>query len=159
MLAEVALTFHYFSDAVTPSDEISAPTLALAIRFMRRVAQHSYYLYSGIISSSSAFELAQALARSIVAAKEPLETIGRDFMTQHCSSFRKADDQLRREAIQMLEDADWIGSLPNEKGYGGWPKKFAVNPRVFELYGREGAEWRKRRAQVIAMIDDTEDTA
>lgn len=61
----------------------------------------------------------------------------------------------------MLEDADWIKADPNEKGYGGWPKKFDVNLCVFELYGHEGAEWRKRREAVIAMIkdiDDMEDT-
>jgi hypothetical protein len=147
MLAEVALTFHVFSGSL-PGPEINGQTMGMAILYMRRVRKHAYHLYTGILSTSPAFELAQALARSIVASDDPLTTVGRDWMTQHCQSFKKADDRLRREAVQLLEDADWLEAGSGTRGYGGWPSKYAVHGRVFQMFAREGEQWRARRAAV-----------
>ena len=122
---------------------------------MRRVRRHAYYLYSGILSTSTAFDLGQALARSIAAAPEPITTIGRDWMTQHCLAFKKADDRVRREAVQFLEDADWLEAAIGVRSYGGWSSKFHVHPRVFELYARDGEDWRTRRAAVLDAINET----
>ncbi len=156
MLAEIALTFHVFEGGGgQPGPEIQAHTMDMSIRFMRRVRRHAYYLYSGILSTSPAFDLAQALARSIAAAPEPITTIGRDWMTQHCLAFKKADDRVRREAVQLLEDADWLEAAIGVRGYGGWPSKFQVHLRVFELYARYGADWRARRAAVVDAINET----
>lgn len=147
MLAEVALTFHVFSGR-EPGPEIDEQTMDTAIRYMRRVRKHAYYLYSGILSTSPSFELAQALARSIVASEIPITTIGRDWMTQHCQAFKKAEDRLRREAVQFLEDADWLEAGYGVRGYGGWPSKYAVHEKVFSMFAREGEQWRARRAAV-----------
>lgn len=149
MLAEVALTFHVFSGH-QPGPEIDAQTMKIAILYMRRVRKHAYYLYSGILNTSPAFELAQALARSIVAADEPITTVGRDWMTQHCQAFKKADDRLRREAVQLLEDADWLEA--GSGSYRGWPSKYAVHERVCQMFAREGEQWRERRAAVREAI-------
>lgn len=155
MLAEIALTFHVFEGRGSPpGPEIEAHTMEMSIRFMRRVRRHAYYLYSGILSTSPAFDLAQALARSIVAAPEPITTFGRDWMTQHCLAFKKAEDRVRREAVQFLEDADWLEAAIGARGYGGWASKFHVHPRVFELYARDGEEWRARRAAVLDAISE-----
>lgn len=158
MLAEVALVFHVFS---TPaggdlSNEVSEQTIDYAIRYMRKARRHAYTLYSSILSSAPAFELARALARSIVATEERVTTVGRDWMTQHCEAFKKADDRQRREAVQILEDADWLSAETRVRSYGGWPSKYAVHPRVFDLFAREGEQWRARRAAVRDAIGDTE---
>lgn len=155
MLAEIALTFHVFSGR-EPGPEIDEQTMGTAILYMRRVRKHAYYLYSGILSVSPAIELAQALARSIVAAEVPMTTVGRDWMTQHCQAFKKADDRLRREAVQVLEDADWLEAGSGVRGYGGWPSKYAVHERVFQMFAREGEQWRERRAAVRDAIGGDE---
>jgi hypothetical protein len=152
MLAEIALTFHVFSGR-EPTVELEAETMAIAIRYMRRVRKHSYYLYSTILSGSPGFELAQALARSIVASDPPVPAIGREFMTQHCQLFKKSDDRVRREAVQFLEDADWLQASGEARGYGGWPTKYEVNPHVYEMFAREGEQWRARRAAVKEAIE------
>ncbi len=156
MLAEIALTFHVFAGRGEPGPEIDAQTMGTAILYMRRVRKHAYHLYSAILSASPAFDLAQALARSIVAVEQPMPTVGRDWMTQHCQGFKKADDRLRREAVQLLEDADWLEASSGARGYGGWPSKYAVHARVFEMFAREGEQWRARRAAVRDAIGGDE---
>lgn len=156
MLAEVALTFHVLcSDAGRlPPVEVGKEAMAYAIRYMRRARRHAHCLYSSILSSAPAFELARAIARSVVASDEAITTVSRDWMTQHCQGFKKADDRLRREAVQMLEDADWFSAQTNARTYGGWPRSYKVHPRVFEVFAREGEQWRARRAAVRDMIGD-----
>jgi len=156
MLAEIALTFHVFSGQQQPTPEISAETMTFAIRYMRRVRKHAYFLYSAILSATPAFELAQSLARSIVASDEVMTTVGRDWMTQHCTAFKKADDRLRREAVQILEDADWLEAVLGTRSYGGWPSKYHVNEQAFHLFAREGEQWRARRAAVVDLIGDSD---
>lgn len=154
MLAEISIVFHIFStnNGHGPDGLISVETLQAAIRYMHRVRKHASYLYSAILSSSPAFELAKRLARSIVAAGG-LTTVGRDWMTQHCQPFKKADDRVRREAVQVLVDADWLEAM-HTRHYGGWPSKYTVNGRVFQLFGDYGEEWRRRRQAVKDMIGD-----
>lgn len=156
MLAEVALIFHVFAGRGEPTDEIDGQTMHTAIQYMRRVRKHAYSMYSSILSSTPAYDLAQALARSIVAADEVITTISRDWMVQHCQAFKKADDRLRREAVQMLEDADWLEAALGARGYGGWPTKFNVHDRVFQMFAREGEQWRARRAAVRDAIGDAD---
>lgn len=156
MLAEVALTFHVFCGAVgrPPAQEVGAEAMGYAIRYMRKARRHAHTLYSSILSSAPAFELARALARSVVASEEPVTTISRDWMTQHCQAFKKAEDRLRREAVQILEDADWLSAQTHVRTYGGWPSRYAVHHRVAELFAREGEQWRARRAAVRDAIGD-----
>ena len=131
--------------------------MACAIRYMRKVRRHAHTLYSSILSSSPAYELARAIARSIVAADEPIESVNRDWMTQHCQAFKKAsDDRLRREAVQILEDADWLSAHTHVKTYAGWPRGYAVHHKVFAIFAREGEQWRARRAAVRDAIGDAE---
>jgi hypothetical protein len=153
MLAEIALTFHVFSGH-EPGGEIDGQTMRIAVAYMRRVRKHAYYLYSAVLSASPAIELAQALARSIVASETRLTTVGRDWMTQHCQAFKKADDRMRREAVQVLEDADWLEAGFGARSYSGWPSKFSVQGKVFEIFAAEGEQWRLRRAAVRAAIGD-----
>lgn len=159
MLAEIALTFHVLWGQGTPSSVLSLKTLETAAKYMRRVRQHAFALYSSVLGSTPAFELARSLARSMVASDECTTRINRDWMLSHCAPFRKAEDRIKREAVQILEDADWIEATPGLRAYGGWPRSFTVNSRIFSLYAREGEEWRARRAAVkdaISGIDDDE---
>jgi hypothetical protein len=158
MLAEVALTFHVFGAAQGSqlSPEVGEDAVQYAIRYMRKARRHAHTLYASILSSAPAFELARSLARSVVASEQPVATISRDWMTTHCQAFRKADDRLRREAVQMLEDADWLSAETHVRSYGGWPRSYAVHHSVFDLFAREGEQWRARRAAVRDMIGDAE---
>lgn len=158
MLAEVALVFHVFSappGSQAPHNVLSAEVMACAIRYMRKVRRHANTLYQSILSASPAFELARALARSIVAAEVPMTTVARADMSAMCGEFRKVDDRLRREAVQLLEDADWLEA--NTRGtYGGWPREYQVHPQVYAMFAREGELWRARRAAVKEAIIGTE---
>lgn len=154
MLAEVALVFHVFKGG-TLGREVGPDAMAYAIRYMRKARRHAHTLYSSVLSTSPAFELARALARSIVAADTAMTTLGRDWMTQHCLPFKKADDRLRREAVQLLEDADWL-EAQTRGSYGGWPREYQVHPQVFTLFAREGEQWRARRAAVKDAIGDAD---
>lgn len=155
MLAEVALVFHYLAEE-TFSHEISEATMHTAIRFMRRIEKHAYYLYAAVLSSSPAYQVAQAIARSLTADEDKPTTIGRDWMIQHCTAFKKANDRDRKEAMQILEDMDWIQAIPWERNYNGWPTKFGINPQIFEMYSHEGAQWRKKREDVRKAITGEE---
>jgi hypothetical protein len=160
MLAEIALVFHIFGEDAGPNkvlgNEVGEVAMRYAIRFMRKVRRHAYALYSSILSTSPAYELARTLARSIAAADDPILIIGRDWMTQHCQAFKKADDQLRRQAVQILEDADWLKARLDARSYGSWPSRYTVNKNVFQLFAREGEQWRARRAAVKDAITEIE---
>jgi len=155
MLAEIALVFHILSPVSRGSEnEVGEDAMRCAIRYLRKARRHAHTLYSSILSTAPAFELAQALARSIVATEEPITTVSRDWMTQHCQLFKKADDRLRREGVQVLEDADWLCAQTQVRQYGGWPRKYSVHPQVFQLFAREGEQWRARRAAVRDAIGE-----
>jgi hypothetical protein len=153
MLAETALVFHVFSGST--EQQVGEEAVRYAMRYMRTARRHAHTLYSSILSSAPAFELARALARSIVASEQPIATVGRDWMTQHCQGFKKADDRQRREAVQILEDADWLSAQTQARQYGSWPRAYAVHPQVFKLFAREGEQWRARRAAVRDAIGDS----
>lgn len=158
MLAEIALTFHFFTrnDHRSMVEPVGATAVSYAIRYLRKARRHAYTLYSSILTSAPAFELARAIGRSIVAADAPVSEIDRNWMTTHCQAFRKADDRLRREAVQILEDADWLSPKTTSRGYGGWPRGYSVHPGVFEMFAREGAQWRARRAAVRDAIGEAD---
>lgn len=155
MLAELALVFHVFEDhGGNPGNEVGDAAMHRAIIYLRKARRHAHALYTSILSSAPAFELASALARSIVASEAAITTIGRDWMTQHCQMFKKADNATRLAAVQILEDADWLCAKTHVKVYGGWPRGYSVHPRVFEMFAREGEQWRKRRAAVRDAIGE-----
>jgi hypothetical protein len=73
-------------------------------------------------------------------------------MSSHCTEFRKADDRVRREAVQILEDADWLEAPVGARAYGGWPRAWNVHERLHTQFSREDEEWRARRAAVRQAI-------
>lgn len=153
MIARLALIFHFFDPG--PPAMLSIDTLRKAINLMAQLRRHSVALFTDILGASPATDIARGLARSLAAA-EPGETqfIGRDWMTQHCRAFEKAkDDRVRREAVQLLEDLDWLRDA-GKGTYTGWPKRFEVNRNVFRLYAREGEAHRARRAAMKAVFEE-----
>lgn len=153
MIARVALVFHLFE--VGPPATLSAATLQKAVNLMAQLRSHSVALFTDILGASPATDIARALARSLAAAApDQTQVIGRDWMTQHCRAFEKAkDDRVRREAVQLLEDLDWLRDT-GKGNYGGWPKRFEVNRNIFRLYAREGEVHRAKRAAVKAVFED-----
>ena len=156
MLGEIALVFHVFGSAIgeQPASEVGEEAMHRAIRYLRKARRHAHALYTSILSSAPAFELASALARSIVASDTVLTTVARDWMTQHCQLFKKADNETRLAAVQILEDSDWLSAQTHVKTYGGWPRGYSVHPKVFEIFAREGEQWRARRAAVRDAIGE-----
>ena len=156
MIARIALVFHVFEGS-TGNSVLSAATLQKAVNLMDQLRKHSVALYTDILGRSPATEVARALAHSIAAADPSLATIGRDWMTQHCRAFAQAkDDRARREAVQLLEDLDWLHDA-STRTYGGWPTKLEVNRSIFRLYAREGEVHRAKRAAVQAIFGNTPD--
>jgi len=153
MIARLALVFHLF-DAGPPA-VLSAETLQKAVNFMAQLRRHSVALFTDILGASPATDIARALARSLAAADpNEAQVIGRDWMTRHCRAFEKAkDERVRREAVQLLEDLDWI-QVSGSGVYSGWPKRFEVNRNIFRLYAREGEIHRAKRAAVKAVFED-----
>lgn len=158
MLAEIALTFHVFqtTNGATLGAQVGEAAMRSAITYLRKARRHAYTLYTSVLSSSPAFEIARAIARSIVASDEPVSVVGRDWMTQHCQAFKKAEDRLRREAVQILEDADWLSAQTQARAYGGWPRGYSVHPQVFAIFAREGEQWRARRLAVRDAIGEAQ---
>jgi len=152
MLARVALTFHAASDELMAKDgspghpctaQLSATTMQLAIRFMRRAYQHAYVIYGECLGAGSPMDLARAMARSILADQK--ESFNRREITHHCKAWRGATEWQRKAALSSLEDLGWIEGdvVPQLRG-GRW----LVNPRVHALFASEAEAARERRKQV-----------
>jgi type IV secretory pathway TrbD component len=153
MIARIALVFHVFEGA-PGSMVMSVETLQKAVNLVAQLRKHSVALFTDILGRSPSTEVARALARSLAAADPSLTTVGRDWMTQHCRAFERAkDDRTRREAVQLLEDLDWLRDV-STRTYGGWPTKLEVNGNIFRLYAREGEAHRAQRAAVQALFED-----
>ncbi len=150
MLARVAQTFHgctYLGET-----ELRAETMWKAVLFLRKVRRHQAALFNEILGTSEALALAKSLGRSIVADGPLLTTVGRQWMSDHCADWKKADDRVRREAIQILEDADWLEQSSGARTYGGWPSKWSVHDQLSRMFSTEGEAWRARRAAVREAI-------
>jgi hypothetical protein len=161
-LARVALTFHCLTTP-NPDEPIPTSTMRQAIMFMRTARRHWYIFANSILTTSPVLSLARALARSLAAettaiATGSMPTVARAWMSHHCKEFRKADDRTRREAVQTLEDVDWIECDANPRHAGGWPTRWKTNPLIWQLYGEHGEKWRQRREAVRAAIlgDDSD---
>lgn len=151
MIARVAIVFHEVERR--PGDAIEADTMRQAIRFMRTVRGHARELFLGILGGSPTIELAQSLARSIVADASRPTQVGRAYMSSRCRAFRQASDTTRRLAVQELEDAGWLFPDPDARAYGGWSSTvWAVNPRIFDRFAAQGEEHRQHRAAVRSMF-------
>lgn len=147
MLARVALVFHVIDGR--QGDGIERDTMEQAARFMRTVRKHAAAMFLGILSTAPALEVARGIARAIVADQSRPRSIGRNYMTQRCRTFRQAQDLERRLAVQSLEDAHWLAPVADSRAYGGWgASDWAINPRVFDLFAAEGEAHRDRRQAV-----------
>jgi hypothetical protein len=158
-LARLVLTFHCLTEGpdkrgLLPS--VSLDTVQRAIRFLATARRHVGSVFNDILTTSDTLSLARAVARSIVAEVGMLNSIGRAWISDHCAEFRKADDRTKREAMQMLQDAAWLEVDAHTRGYSGWPTKWGVHPKLHELFGKEGEEWRKHREAVRQLITGDE---
>lgn len=157
MLARLALTFHALSltDGRHPGDvPVAGSSVALAMRFMRKVFRHSLAIYSDLLGNDSAVELARAVGRFILAGR--FQQITRRDLTQNCKAFRKADsDHLRAEAMQFLVDMAWVRELDGQytKSHA---THWAINPAAlvaFDAYGQEHKERSRRVREAIVGVE------
>jgi hypothetical protein len=157
MLARVALTFHAASDDLATADgtlrhpcdaNVSAATMELAIRFMRRAYQHGHAIYGGPLGSDTPLELAKAIARSLLA--DEADSFNRREITHTCRAFRSAPEWQRTGALRALEDYGWIEGETFLPEHGG---RWTVNPRVHNLFAAERERHRaRRRAVSLALL-------
>ena len=62
----------------------------------------------------------EEIARGLVRLEVDREVlIGRKQIDDACQAFKKAEDRLRREAVQILEDADWLSAHTHVRTYAG----------------------------------------
>lgn len=150
MIARLALTFHVLDGRA--GDAIEADTMRAAIAFLRIVRRHAAAMFGGVLSVAPAVELCRQIARSIVADESEPAAVSRATLTQRCRAFRDAGDAERRAAVALLEDCGWLTPDRTTPPYGGWPREWAVNSRVFALFGDEGARHRQRRVAIRSAI-------
>jgi Protein of unknown function (DUF3987) len=147
MTARIALTFHVLTGEGFHVRPVSPLTMWQAIQFMRHVRQHAAALYGDILATSPQFDLARALARSVLADEDQPRYIGRNYMRDKCKAFQsQTDERIKRDAVDVLVAADWLE--PGSKTYGGWPTQFEVHPSIYHTYSAEGSKWRARREAV-----------
>lgn len=152
MIARIALIFHALEAQETT--EVTGATMQKAIDLMEQIFRHSCALYDEILQASPVVELARALARSIVADGH-VETVGRNWMTQHCKVFKQMrDERVKKGAVQRLEDLDWLTPDRSSRSYGDWWGQYKVNPEVHRLFAAEGETHRARRERVRSLIAD-----
>lgn len=157
MLLRLALVFHCSSIVNLPNPAsrdpaawpVSLETIDIAIRFMQRATRHATALYINSTGRSPVYELAQDVARAILATPEPL--IARRELVQRVRAFRAADATTQAGALQVLVDADWLA--PAEGGYAKpYPTRFHVNPQLAEQFAALAERERERRAVVREAI-------
>ena len=163
MLARVTLAFHAASEDLLTDDglprhpcaaNVSAETMRLAVRFMRRAYQQAYVIYGRCLGAGSPLELTTAMARSILA--DALDSFNRREITFKCRAFRSAPEWQRIEALRTLEDFGWIEGDTLLPEHGG---RWRVNVRVNSMFQTERDRARERRATLRAALQPDEDAA
>jgi hypothetical protein len=161
MLARVALTFHAASDELLTDHgltrhpcaaNVSAATLQLAVRFMRRAYQHAHAVYGHCLGAGTPMDLAKAMARSILADRLP--SFNRREITHRCKPFRGASEWQRGAALTALQDYGWLEAdsiLLDAHG-----ARWTVNPRVHEIFATQAEVARQRRETVRAALHPDE---
>jgi len=162
-LAELCIVFHFFSPTIESRIgkcanpligksgyllPIKSKTVQTAINYLRKIRMHSWILYNEILNESEPYTLAQHIGKSIVASDEKPEHIARHWLNQHCKKFKHASDAVRREAIQILTDANWLEDSKLGK-YNNWPKQFTINQKVYEMFEKIGREHKEARDFVL----------
>lgn len=151
-LARVALAFHALeSPAQHPAErELSVDTMRLAQRFMARAFLHARAFYRDLTGGDEAFDIAQRVARWLVAAQPPVETVSRAKIMQR-GAFGSAGEMVQSAAMRILEDFGWVSPLPGayQKAHTTW---WAVDQRIYELFAGVGEAHRRARALVREAI-------
>lgn len=147
MLLRVALAFQM----VTAHEDVSEETMRCAIGFMRRAFAHATAVYSSLFSTEGGHGVAQALARSILA--KGLAEVNVLEMRQACRQYRGAHEDVRKAAVEALETFGWLRAL-DDRQRSSWAHgcRWAVNPRVHELFIAEAAEARAMQAEIRARL-------
>lgn len=153
MLARITLAFHALSltDGRHPADvPVDGSSVALAIRFMRKVFRHALAVYSDLLGNDTTVELARSVARFLLAGR--YQQIARRDLAQSCKAFRKAENErLREEAMQFLVDMAWVRELDGQytKSHA---THWAVNPTALVAFERYGQEHKERSMRVREAI-------
>jgi hypothetical protein len=152
----LALTFHAAANAnnliIADRDparfRISSETMHAAFRFLDRCRQHALVLYLSLRGDSPAFELARAIARSVLALARPV--IERRDLIRHLVAFRKAEDGEQYRALELLQDLAWLRpAVGYRKGHH---TRYTVNPLLSERFACIAAREREHRAAVREQI-------
>jgi hypothetical protein len=166
-LLRVALVFHcvdtiaHSTSGLDPAKRpVSVDTLALAIAWLEKAFKHSAAFYLGDLAASPVLELAQRIARYVL-AQGPQKLLARRNLTRDIPAFRKAEDGpagSREAALRSLEEAGWL--IPDlEAGYlKRHATQWAINPTVWQKFDDIARAERERVASAKErMADDFEE--
>lgn len=153
LLARVALTFHALAaPSANPADKvIASETVELATRFMRKAFLHARVFYRELGGADQAFDLAQRVARYILASR--LKEVQRRDLTGGQPHFRDAGEQTQSQAMQILEDFGWVKAVDG-KYRKAHVTRWVIDERVHILFAEYGEAHRKLREVVKAAIAD-----
>jgi hypothetical protein len=153
MLARLTLTFHALEVPYKHPLQrlVTEASVKLAIRFLRKVFLHARVFYQDMCGGDHAYDLAQRVARYILASKLDTVTRAEIIRTQH--DFRDAGALLRDQAMQILEDFGWLTPTTAPNAYNkAHATRWSVDPRVHVLYAKHGAAQLAKRERVKAAI-------
>jgi Protein of unknown function (DUF3987)/Bifunctional DNA primase/polymerase, N-terminal len=155
VLARLVLTFHAVQCAVnegrTHPASVPVPlhTVELAARFLRKVFGHARAFYGMMSGTDDILDVARRVGTALVA--DGMSKVARSELVQKYKIFRDADDDKRREAMQLLVDFGWCRVLPG-KYQMGYATNWEINPTVHERFRADGEAWARRRALVKEAI-------
>ena len=155
VLARLVVTFHSVQCAMAEgrvhpaSLPVSLITVELAARFLRKVFRHARAFYGMLSGTDGILDIARRVGTALVA--DGLMKVGRRDLVQKYQIFRDADDEKRRDAMQLLVDFGWCRALPG-KYQMGYPTNWEINPAVHERFCADGEAWLRRRALVKEAI-------
>ena len=155
VLARLVLTFHGVECAAQekPGHPVTVPvqlaTVKLAARFLRKVFMHARAFYGMLSGADAALDVARRVGVALVA--DGLSKVSRSELVQRYKIFRDADDDKRREAMQLLVDFAWCRVVPG-KYQMGYPTNWDINPAIHERFRSDGEAWLRRRALVKEAI-------
>lgn len=147
LLGRVALTLHCIEHRQNALlHEVSGAAMQAADQLLRVLLKHAAAMYGQIGRANESADLAKAIGAAIVAGS--LMQLMRSDLSHACRAFRDASEHARDAALRYLEDAAWLTPVLTERQYAGRPTRYAVNPRVHDLFADAGEALKQRRAAV-----------
>lgn len=156
LFGRLCLTYH-LADAADrgydPGPVVTGATAHAVSDFIRDyLVGHMAAFYDDLLDGGQHMEHARWIAGHILAHE--LDSIEHRTILRVYRAWKPMPDYARSAVMQSLEDAGWVYPIHGEN-IGRRVTRWEVNPRVFEVYGRQGEAERTRRDAAMAAIKHT----